>query len=205
MVFSRRKALRRIAFTSPLRRTDARFTVSYTAAWSAMPSRKSWLNPSWRIRRASTSSLPFRRVPMTWSSQVWLRNTLKTKACTRCLSADGSAVREHSRSTRVSAKERPACQLLRQFSAVWRGEGGLFFTGELYMRNVQVSTCKNARRKKGVAGPVPDFTCLFWGCPLPSCKWPGVFPAGLSLFPQDYVFLQGPCLFERGTVYFVFA
>lgn len=175
MVFSRRKALRRIAFTSPLRRTDARFTVSYTAAWSAMPSRKSWLNPSWRIRRASTSSLPFRRVPMTWSSQVWLRNTLKTKACTRCLSADGSAVREHSRSTRVSAKERPACQLLRQFSAVWRGEGGLFFTGELYMRNVQVSTCKNARRKKGVAGPVPDFTCLFWGCPLPSCKWPGVF------------------------------
>lgn len=123
MVFSRRKALRRMAFTSPLRRTDARFTVSYTAAWSAMPSRKSWLNPSWRIRRASTSSLPFRRVPMTWSSQVWLRNTLKTKACTRCLSAGGSAVREHSRSTRVSAKERPACQLLRQFSAVWRGEG----------------------------------------------------------------------------------
>lgn len=152
MVFSRRKALRRIAFTSPLRRTDARFTVSYTAAWSAMPSRKSWLNPSWRIRRASTSSLPFRRVPMTWSSQVWLRNTLKTKACTRCLSAGGSAVREHSRSTRVSAKERPACQLLRQFSAVWRGEGGLFFTGELYMRNVQVSTCKTPGGKRGMPG-----------------------------------------------------
>ena len=203
MVFSRRKALRRIAFTSPLRRTDARFTVSYTAAWSAMPSRKSWLNPSWRIRRASTSSLPFRRVPMTWSSQVWLRNTLKTKACTRCLSADGSAVREHSRSTRVSAKERPACQLLRQFSAVWRG-GDCSSPGNSTCGTFRFQPAKRPA-EKGDAGPAPDFTCLFWGCPLPSCKWPGVFPAGLSLFPQDYVFLQGPCLFERGTVYFVFA
>lgn len=125
---------------------------------------KSWLNPSWRIRRASTSSLPFRRVPMTWSSQVWLRNTPKTKACTRCLSADGSAVREHSRSTRVSAKERPACQLLRQFSAVWRGEGGLFFTGELYMRNVQVSTCKTPGGKGGCRAS-SGFHLSFLGLP----------------------------------------
>lgn len=149
MVFSCRKALRRMAFTSPLRRTDARFTVSYTAAWSAMPSRKSWLNPSWRIRRASTSSLPFRRVPMTWSSQVWLRNTLKTKACTRCLSAGGSAVREHSRSTRVSAKERPACQLLRQFSAVWRGRGIVLHRGTLHAERSGFNLQKRPAEKGG--------------------------------------------------------
>lgn len=165
MAFSRRSALRRMALTSPRRRAGARLTVSYTAAWSAIPSRKSWHSPSWRIRRISRSSLPFRRESITWSSQVWLRSTPKTRACTRCLSAVESAAREHSRSTRVSAKERPSCQRIRQVRAVWREVGGLFFTGELYMRNVQVSTCKSKRRKRAVFRGCSGFCLSFLGLP----------------------------------------
>lgn len=194
MAFSRRSALRRMALTSPRRRAGARLTVSYTAAWSAIPSRKSWHSPSWRIRRISRSSLPFRRESITWSSQVWLRSTPKTRACTRCLSAVESAAREHSRSTRVSAKERPSCQRIRQVRAVWREVGGIVLhRGTLHAERSSFNLQKQAAEKGRFSGVVPAFACLFWGFPLPSCKWPGAFPTGLSLFPPDCAFPPGRC------------
>ena len=192
MAFSFRSALRRMALTSPRRRDGARLTVSYTAAWSAMPSRKSWHSPSWRMSRTFMSSLPWRSVPITWSSQLWLRRTPKTRACTRCLSAGDRESREHSRSTRVSAKARPSCQRVRQARAAWRELDRLLFTGALYLRNGEVSTSKKAERNGKLRRFLP-ITCLSAGCPLPFCKWPGAVPVVLAVFPPDCSFLPGPC------------
>ena len=106
-----------MALTSPRRRDGARLTVSYTAAWSAMPSRKSWHSPSWRMSRTFMSSLPWRNVPITWSSQLWLRRTPKTRACTRCLSAGDREPRTFPVHQGFPQKARPSCQRVRQARA----------------------------------------------------------------------------------------
>ena len=177
MAFSFRSALRRMALTRPRRRDGARLTVSYTAAWSAMPSRKSWHSPSWRMSRTFMSSLPWRSVPIAW---------------TRCLSAGDRERREHSRSTRVSAKARPSCQRVRQARAAWRELDRLLFTGVLYLRNGEVSTSKKEERNGKLRRFLP-ITCLSADCPLPFCRWPGAVPAVLAVFPPDCSFLPGPC------------
>ena len=156
------------------------------------------------MRRISRSSRPCRRESITWSSQVRLRSTPKTKACTRCLSAGESCAREHSRSTRVSAKEWPSCQRIRQFRAVWREDGFFLFTGGLYMLGPQVSTSKSTRRGMACAAartPGGCLTCLSAGFPLPCGKWPGAAGGAPCAFPPDCAFPPGLRLFGIKAIF----
>ena len=106
--------------------------------------------------------LAFPEGPMTWSSQVWLRNTLKTKACTdACLPVEAQLVnipgpRGFPQRSGLHASSSGN-------SVLSGGGGGLFFTGELYMRNVQVWTFqKSPSRKRGTPGRF-RFSPLFSG------------------------------------------
>ena len=83
------------------------------------------------------------------------------------------------------------------------GGGIVLHRGTLHAERSSFNLQKQAAEKGRFSGVVPAFACLFWGFPLPFCKWPGAFPTGLSLFPPDCAFPPGRC-YHTNSIKFVF-